>query len=174
MGRIGSQRQTARRRATSCARHKFLQPVRKPSQMGGEGFYLGPEFPMEMRRCLPVSTDTPSPLVSWNHRVFDAASSSVSGDRHTAALANQISFSGMASGVSVLAVTVDCDEKHRWSIENSPRAVREPTSRKSRALEHPWLLLCPTLSAGALSRVLDVGHPPTPVISYQRSKDSFR
>jgi hypothetical protein len=43
--------------------------------------------------------------------VFDAASSSVSGDGHTAALANQISFSGMASGMSMTAVTVDCDEK---------------------------------------------------------------
>ena len=43
--------------------------------------------------------------------VFDAASSSVSGDRHTAALANQISFSGMANGMSVLAITVECDEE---------------------------------------------------------------
>ena len=43
--------------------------------------------------------------------VFDAASSSVSGDGHTAALANHISFSGMASGMSITAVTVDCDEK---------------------------------------------------------------
>jgi len=42
---------------------------------------------------------------------FDAASSSVPGDGHTAALANQISFSGMASGVSMMAVTVECDEK---------------------------------------------------------------
>jgi len=43
--------------------------------------------------------------------VFDAASSSVSGDGHTAALANQISFSRNASWMSMMSVTDDCDEK---------------------------------------------------------------
>ena len=38
---------------------------------------------------------------------------------------------------SVLAVTVDCDEKNRWSIKNSPPAVRELTSRKSRDVRDP-------------------------------------
>src|SRR5258708_14605678 len=49
---ICSKARRASRRATSCAPHKFLQPVRKPSQYCGEGFlfwresFLGrrPEF----------------------------------------------------------------------------------------------------------------------------------
>src|SRR6266849_2409669 len=40
---ICSKARRASRRATSCARHKFLQPVRKPSQMRGEGFLFGGE-----------------------------------------------------------------------------------------------------------------------------------
>src|SRR5258708_23042126 len=35
---ICSKARRASRRATSCAPHKFLQPVRKPSQYCGEGF----------------------------------------------------------------------------------------------------------------------------------------
>src|SRR5713101_9235882 len=40
---ICSKARKASRRATSCAPHKFLQPVRKPSQMCGEGFLFGRE-----------------------------------------------------------------------------------------------------------------------------------
>jgi len=37
---ICSKARRASRQATSCARHKFLQPVRKPSQYCREGFLL--------------------------------------------------------------------------------------------------------------------------------------
>src|SRR5258708_25964747 len=37
---ICSKARRASRWATSCERHKFLQPVRRPSQMCGEGFFF--------------------------------------------------------------------------------------------------------------------------------------
>ena len=73
----------------------------------------------------------------------------------------------------MLAVTVDCDEKIGGRLRIAAGSQGTHVSKIAR----PWgtlVVTLPTLSAGALSRVLDVGHPPTPVISYQRSKDSFR
>ena len=73
--------------------------------------------------------------------VFDAASSSVSGDGHTAALANHISFSGMASGMSITAVTVDCDEKMVGDKEFAAGSQGTHVSKIARPWGNPWLLL---------------------------------
>ena len=66
--------------------------------------------------------------------MFDAASSSVSGDGHTAALANQISFSGMASGMSMTAVTVDGNEKMEGDKEFAAGSQGTHVSKIAR----PW------------------------------------
>jgi len=80
----------------------------------------GPPERFSKQRTLPVS--------SMRHRVPSLETGTLP------ALANHISFSGMASGMSMTAVTVDCDEK---MVGDKEFAAGSPGTHVSK-IARPW------------------------------------